>query len=137
MSDPHLKLAKHQARHSESGKEGRLMTASTMVRTDEEIQQDVIAELKWDARIAPNKIGVIVTDGVVTLTGWVDSYSKKWAAERAAHRVRGVKAVANDLEVRMPSSAEKPGPISTIWRFSPAALYCLMKFTPMPPGRKM
>ena len=86
------------------------MTASTMVRTDEEIQRDVIAELKWDARIAPNEIGVMVTNGVVTLTGWVDSYSKKWAAERAAHRVRGVKAVANDLEVRMPSSAEKPDP---------------------------
>jgi len=86
------------------------MTASTMVRTDEEIQRDVIAELKWDARIAPNEIGVIVTNGVVTLTGWVDSYNKKWAAERAAHRVRGVKAVANDIEVRMPSSAEKPDP---------------------------
>ena len=55
MSDPHLKLAKHQAGHSEYGKEGRLMTASTMVRTDEEIQQDVIAELKWDARIAPTR----------------------------------------------------------------------------------
>jgi len=86
------------------------MTASTMVRTDEEIQRDVIAELKWDARIAPNEIGVVVTNGVVTLTGWVDSYSKRWAAERAAHRVRGVKAVANDIEVRMPSSAEKPDP---------------------------
>jgi osmotically-inducible protein OsmY len=86
------------------------MTASTMIRTDEEIQRDVIAELKWDARIAPNEIGVIVTNGVVTLTGRVDSYSKKWAAERAAHRVRGVKAVANDLEVRMPSAAEKPDP---------------------------
>jgi osmotically-inducible protein OsmY len=86
------------------------MTASTMVRTDEEIQRDVMAELKWDARIAPNEIGVMVTNGVVTLTGWVDSYSKKWAAERAAHRVRGVKAVANDLEVRMPSSDEKPDP---------------------------
>lgn len=86
------------------------MTASTMLRTDEEIQQDVAAELKWDAQIAPNEIGVMVKNGVVTLTGWVDSYNKKWAAERAAHRVRGVKAVANDLEVQMPSSAEKPDP---------------------------
>src|SRR5258705_7607582 len=83
------------------------MTASTMVRTDEQIQGDVIAELKWDARIAPNEIGVMVTNGVVTLTGWVDSYAKKWAAERAAHRVRGVVAVANDIEVRLPSSAER------------------------------
>src|SRR5258706_9795707 len=86
------------------------MTASTMVRTDEEIQRDVLAELKWDARVAPNEIGVAVTNGVVTLTSWVDSYTKKWAAERAAHRVRGVKAVANDVEVRVPASAEKPDP---------------------------
>jgi osmotically-inducible protein OsmY len=67
----------------------------------------VLAELKWDARIQPNEVGVIVKDGVVTLTGWVDSYAKKWAAEDAAHRVRGVKAVANDIEVRVPSSAER------------------------------
>ena len=52
----------------------------------------------------------MVKDGVVTLTGWVDSFSKKWAAERAAHRVRGVKAVANDIEVRLPSADEKPDP---------------------------
>jgi osmotically-inducible protein OsmY len=76
-------------------------------RTDEQIQREVLAELKWDARVQPNEIGVIVKAGVVTLTGWVDSYAKKWAAEDAAHRVRGVKAVANDLEVRLPSSAER------------------------------
>jgi osmotically-inducible protein OsmY len=52
-------------------------------------------------------IGVAVKDGIVTLTGWVDSYLKKIAAEEAAHRVRGVKAVANDIEVRLPGSAER------------------------------
>ena len=76
-------------------------------RRDEEIQRDVLAELKWDARLQPNEIGVIVKDGIVTLTGWVDSYAKKWAAEEAAHRVRGVKAVANDIEVRLPVSDER------------------------------
>jgi osmotically-inducible protein OsmY len=86
------------------------MTASTMLRPDEEIQRDVLAELKWDARVAPNEIGVAVKDGVVSLTGWVDSFIKKWAAERAAHRVRGVKAVANDIEVRVPASEQKPDP---------------------------
>jgi osmotically-inducible protein OsmY len=86
------------------------MAASTMIHTNEEIQRHVLAELKWDARVAPNEIGVVVKDGVVTLTGWVDSFSKKWAAERAAHRVRGVKAVANDIEVRLPSADEKPDP---------------------------
>jgi osmotically-inducible protein OsmY len=76
-------------------------------RTDEQIQKDVLAELKWDARVQPNEIGVAAKDGVVTLTGLVDSYTKKWAAEEAAHKVRGVKAVANDIEVRLPSSAER------------------------------
>jgi osmotically-inducible protein OsmY len=64
-------------------------------------------EMRWDARLQPNEIGVSVKDGVVTLTGWVDSYLKKWAAERAAHRVRGVVAVANDIEVRLPSTVER------------------------------
>ena len=79
----------------------------TETHTDEQIQRDVLTEMKYDARIQPNEIGVAVKDGVVTLTGWVDSYTKKWAAEEAAHRVRGVKAVANDIEVRLPSSAER------------------------------
>ena len=76
-------------------------------RTDEEIQRAVLAELKWDARVQPNEIGVAVKNGIVTLTGWVDSYIKKWAAEEAAHRVRGVKAVVNEIEVRLPSAAER------------------------------
>jgi len=83
------------------------MTSATVTRTDEEIQREVLEELKWDAKVQPNEIGVAVKDGVAILTGWVDSYGKKWAAERAAHRVRGVKAVANDIEVRLPTSAER------------------------------
>jgi osmotically-inducible protein OsmY len=77
------------------------------VRMDEDIQRDVLAELKWDSRLAPNEIGVIAKDGVVTLTGWVDSYIKRGAAEEAAHRVRGVRAVANDIEVRLPAFPER------------------------------
>jgi osmotically-inducible protein OsmY len=76
-------------------------------RSDEEIQRDVLAELRWQPRVQPNGVGVIVKDGIVTVTGWVDSYLKKWAAEEAAYRVRGVKAV-NEVEVRLPSSAERP-----------------------------
>jgi len=79
-------------------------------RTDQEIQLDVLNELKFDPRVQPNEIGVAVKDGVVTLAGWVDSYAKKWAAEEAAHRVRGVRAVANDLEVRLPTSSERLDP---------------------------
>jgi len=77
------------------------------IHTDEQIQADVLEELKWDTRVRPNEIGVAVKDGIVTLTGWVDSYLKKMAAEEAAHRVPGVKAVANDIEVRLPGFAER------------------------------
>jgi osmotically-inducible protein OsmY len=77
------------------------------IRTDEDIQRDVLDELKWDPHVQVNEIGVAVKDGIVMLTGWVDSYLKKLAAENAAHRVRGVKAVANDIEVRLPGSAER------------------------------
>ena len=85
-----------------------MSTATAAVaRSDEQIQKDVLAELKWDARLQPNEIGVAVKDGIVTLMGWVDSYTKRWAAEEAAHRVRGVLAVANDIEVRLPISAER------------------------------
>ncbi len=81
--------------------------ATAVERTDEQIQQDVLAELKYDARIQPNEIGVSVHDGIVTLSGWVDSYTKRWAAEEAAHRVRGVRAVVNEIEVRLPTTAER------------------------------
>src|SRR3982074_258394 len=83
------------------------MSTATTTRMDEEIQRDVIAELKWEPRVNSTEIGVAVKDGVVTLTGWVDSYMKRWAAEEAALRVRGVKAVANEIEVRLPSSSER------------------------------
>jgi len=60
------------------------MTSATATRSDEQIQRDVLEELKWDARVQPNEIGVTVKDGVVALTGWVDNYGKKWTAERTA-----------------------------------------------------
>ena len=77
------------------------MATATLIHTDEEIQKDVLAELKWDAQVQPNEIGVSVKDGVVTLTGWVDSYLKKWAAEDAAHRraARAVRGLARRAEV--------------------------------------
>src|SRR5712664_1449330 len=83
------------------------ISIATEPEIDAQIQTDVLAELKWEPRVQPNEIGVAVKDGVVTLTGWVDSYSKRWAAEDAAHRVRGVKAVANDIEVRLSKADER------------------------------
>lgn len=73
------------------------------MRTDTELRFDVIAELQWDTRIKSNEIGVIVKDGAVTLMGTVESYAEKIAAERAALRVRGVRAVAEDIQVRLPN----------------------------------
>jgi osmotically-inducible protein OsmY len=77
------------------------MATATTAQTDEDIQRAVLLELKWDAKVAPNEIGVAVKNGVATLTGSVDSFAKKWAAERAALRVRGVKAAVNQIEVRV------------------------------------
>jgi osmotically-inducible protein OsmY len=78
--------------------------------TDKEIQQTVLRELEWEPEVKSTEIGVSVNSGVVTLTGFVDSYTKKYNAERAAKRVYGVKAVANDLQVKLPGSAERPDP---------------------------
>lgn len=83
------------------------MASTVTTQTDEDIQREVLLELKWDAEVAPNEIGVAVKSGVATLTGWVDTFSKKWAAERAALRVRGVKAVVNNIEVRLAPSDEQ------------------------------
>ena len=79
------------------------MATLTATKTDRQLQEDVIEELRFNPQVQVNEIGVIATDGVVTLTGWVDSHFKKWRAEETAHRVRGVRAVANDIEVRLSS----------------------------------
>ena len=80
------------------------MTTTMIMKTDAQIQQDVLLELKWDTRVKATDIGVEVDDGIVTLTGTVDSYAKKLAAREAAHRVSGVLNVADDVEVRLPGT---------------------------------
>jgi osmotically-inducible protein OsmY len=81
-----------------------------MLRTDSEIQKDVADELKWDPSLEDDDIAVAVRDGVVTLAGWAKSYADKWRAERVATNVRGVKAVANDLEVKLPALSNRTDP---------------------------
>jgi len=81
-----------------------------MLRTDTELQKDIADELKWDPSLRNDDIAVGVRDGVVTLAGFVDSYSDKWKAERVTSQIRGVKAVANDIEVKLPSSSSRPDP---------------------------
>lgn len=70
--------------------------------TDKSLQQAVLDELDWEPSVDAAHIGVTANNGVVTLTGHVSSYTQKWAAERAVGRVTGVKAVAEELEVRFP-----------------------------------
>ena len=73
---------------------------------DEQIQRDALAELKWDARVAPNEIGVSVKDGVVTLTGTVDVYSQKEDLDKRVHRIKNIKGVENEVEVAGPEISD-------------------------------
>jgi osmotically-inducible protein OsmY len=82
------------------------MSTGTL-KTEEQIQQDVLDELKWDPRVDATDIGVHVDWGIVTLTGAVGSYAKKLAAKNAAHRVAGVLDVVNNLLVDMPDSLKR------------------------------
>jgi osmotically-inducible protein OsmY len=77
------------------------------MKIDIQLQSDVRAEMAWDPRVDDKEIRVAAADGVVTLTGSVPSYADKVAAERAAERVLGVKAVANDLAVAVPVTYQR------------------------------
>lgn len=78
---------------------------TTAALTDSELQRDVLEELRWEPSVEAAHVGVSVKNGVVTLTGHVSSYAEKYAAERAAKRVHGIKGVANEIEVKLPGSA--------------------------------
>jgi osmotically-inducible protein OsmY len=80
------------------------------MRSDSDIERDVRDELKWNPDLDATDIAVSVKGGVVTLAGYVKSYSDKYEAEAAAKRVVGVSGVANDLEVRLPSVDQRPDP---------------------------
>ena len=80
------------------------------MKSDSEIERDVRDELKWDPDLDAENIAVSVKDGVVTLAGFVKSYSDRLEAEAAAKRVAGVLAVANDIEVRLPAIDQRPDP---------------------------
>ncbi len=77
------------------------------MKTDSQLQQDVIAELKWEPSVTAPGIGVEVKDGIVTLAGVVGSYAEKLTAETATQRVCGVKALATELKVKLAGSAKR------------------------------
>ena len=81
-----------------------MLQTRTAKKTDAEIQQDVIRELKWDPRVEETDVGVEVDNGIVTLTGTVSGWAKRIAAQEAAHRVFGVLDVANNVTVRLPGT---------------------------------
>ena len=74
---------------------------------DKSVQEDVIRELDWEPIVQSTEIGVAVRDGIVTLSGTVDSHAAKRAVERAAARVRGVRALSSQLEVKPVGLAER------------------------------
>jgi osmotically-inducible protein OsmY len=80
--------------------EGTVATA-TLTDTDLRLRDAVLRQLDWDPELDASAVGVAARNGTVTLTGFIDTYSGKLAAERAAKRVHGVRAVANDIEVRL------------------------------------
>lgn len=78
------------------------------MKTDTQLQRDVQAELSWEPSVRDAEIGVAAKDGVVTLSGYVDTFAEKYLAERAAERVSGVKAIADDLKVKLPTAFQRP-----------------------------
>ena len=97
------------------------------MKSDSDIKRDVEAELQWDPDIDATDIAVAVKGGVVTLTGFVRRYMHKWQAESDAKRVAGVTAVANDIEVRLPTGSERPDP--EIARDAVAALHTELPYS--------
>ena len=77
------------------------------MKSDSQVQRDVFEELRWDPRVRETEIGIAVKDGVVTLSGFVDSYAQRTAAEHAVERISGVKAIAEELQVRLPGTMKR------------------------------
>ena len=77
------------------------------MKADKQLQIDVIDELEWTPEVADAEVGVAAKDGVVTLTGTVPSYARKLAALKAAERVVGVKGIADEIEVKLPTPSAR------------------------------
>lgn len=84
-----------------AGRVSMIETRTTMDKSDSQLKSDIEAELGWDPMVNAAQIGVTVNQGAVSLLGTVDTYAQKWAAEDATQRVNGVRAVAQDLTVKL------------------------------------
>ena len=99
------------------------------MKTDTQLRHDVEAQLDWDPRFDSQGIGVAVKNGVVALSGHVNSYADRWSAQDAAQSVAGVKAIANELAVNLGSDAQRTDP-----EIAEAALQALNSNVTIPSG---
>src|SRR5882762_10411055 len=105
-----LQATCRQARDGDRREIQRNDARSSAMKSDIDIKRDVEEELRLNPDIDATDIAVAVKNGVVTLSGFVRSYSQRWEAERTAKRVNGVAGVANDIEVRLPIFNRRPDP---------------------------
>ncbi|MFW9078445.1 BON domain-containing protein [Pseudomonas sp. P2757] len=77
------------------------------MKTDKQLKDDILAELRWEPSVSAEQIGVEVKDGIVTLAGHVSSYVEKWAAEQTAQKVSGVRAVAVEMDVKLLGGSQR------------------------------
>jgi osmotically-inducible protein OsmY len=98
------------------------------MKTDKQLQQDVIAELSWEPSVNAAHIGVEVSNGVVTLAGHVTNYAEKFNAERAVQRVAGVKALATEMDVKLAGTSKRND--SELAAAAEAALQSATYFSP-------
>jgi osmotically-inducible protein OsmY len=102
------------------------------MKTDTQIKKDIQEELEWDPAIDPTGVGILVKDGVVTLTGHLSSYSEKLAAEQAAQRVSGVRALAVEMDVHLENES-----VRTDTDIAAAANHALLWNALVPRGKVM
>ena len=102
---------------------------NTFDKTDTEIKTDVLSELKYDPSLKVTEIGVLVTDGIVTLNGYATSFDEKLAAVHAVKRVAGVVAIADDIELHIPDANHR-----TDGEIAAAAAHKIARATTIPKG---
>jgi osmotically-inducible protein OsmY len=104
-------------------------TLLSVKKTDTDLKADVLAELKYEPSVKVTDIGVLVKDGTVTLNGYATSAAEKWEAIRATKRVVGVKAIADDIEIKLSETF-----INTDSDIAAAAIHHIDWFTTIPRG---
>lgn len=92
------------------------MTTAGLTDVDVRVKEAVIRQLEWDPQVDTTGVAVLAAEGIVTLTGYIGTYAGKLAAERAAKRVRGVRGVANELQVRLKLERTDPEVVADVVR---------------------